>query len=158
MEMPFQAVVRTVNTLYVAVNWPDNLSLLSLFFCNVPNNITVTRRQNAFALYQDFLQLRVGAGEAPKGLEQAFAASIEISPSMWSQLKSSRPIGDKLARQIEKHAGKKAGWLDEPHDDQVLVDPAEERFVQAARAAWRQANSKQKRELSALIKGAAAKG
>jgi hypothetical protein len=32
---------------------------------------------------------------------------------MWSQIKSSRPIGDKLARQIEKHCGKVAGWLDE---------------------------------------------
>jgi hypothetical protein len=41
---------------------------------------------------------------AAQGLEQAFAASLQISPSLWSQIKSARPIGDKLARQIEKLA------------------------------------------------------
>ena len=52
--------------------------------------------------------------EAKKGdAEQAFAAALEISPSMWSQITSSRPIGDTLARQLERHCGKPAGWLDE---------------------------------------------
>ena len=32
---------------------------------------------------------------------------------MWSQIKSARPIGDKLARQLESACGRPAGWLDE---------------------------------------------
>jgi hypothetical protein len=32
---------------------------------------------------------------------------------MWSKIKSARPIGDKLARQIEAHCGQPVGWLDE---------------------------------------------
>ncbi|MDR2239248.1 MAG: AbrB/MazE/SpoVT family DNA-binding domain-containing protein [Zoogloeaceae bacterium] len=53
------------------------------------------------------------SGTPPKGLEQSFASMLQISPSMWSQIKSSRPIGDKLARQIEKHCKMPGGWLDE---------------------------------------------
>ena len=74
---------------------------------------TASRRRNVLALFQTWAESAVAAGAAPKGLEQAFAAHVEISPSMWSQIKSARPIGDKLARQIEQHCGKPAGWLDE---------------------------------------------
>jgi hypothetical protein len=114
-------------------------------------SITTIRRINAVALYQDFLQGRVAAGDPPKGLDQAFAATLEISPSMWSQIKSSRPIGDKLARQIERHSGKESGWLDVQHEGQAPADAGEERFVEAARSAWRRANAKEKRELMKLI-------
>ena len=65
-------------------------------------NITVARRQNALALFQDYAEKALATGASPKGLEQAFAATLQISPSMWSQIKSSRPIGDKLARQDRK--------------------------------------------------------
>ena len=58
------------------------------------SNITLTRRQNALALFQDYAEKALASGAAPKGLEQSFAASLQISPSMWSQIKSSRPIGD----------------------------------------------------------------
>src|SRR5580698_84858 len=75
-------------------------------------NITVTRRQNALALFQAYAEKALAAGASPKGLEQAFAATLQISPSMWSQIKSSRPIGDKLARQIEALCARPAGWLD----------------------------------------------
>lgn len=118
------------------------------------SNITVTRRANVIALYQVFLQERIGAGEAPKGLDQAFAALVEISPSMWSQIKSSRPISDKLARQIEHHAGQAAGWLDVEHEGQQSPDEAEERFVEVARAAWRGANAQEKRSLLRYLKEA----
>ena len=75
-------------------------------------NITLSRRHNANALFQTYAESALTAGVAPKGLEQSFAAFLEISPSMWSQIKSSRPIGDKLARQIERHCGKRAaGWI-----------------------------------------------
>jgi hypothetical protein len=74
-------------------------------------NITVARRQNALALFQAFAEKALAGGSPPKGLEQAFAASLQISPSLWSQIKSSRPIGDKLSRQIESLAGRPSGWL-----------------------------------------------
>src|SRR6185295_13516914 len=77
------------------------------------SNITTNRRRNALALFQSYAETAIARGAAPKGLEQTFAASLQISPSMWSQIKSSRPIGDKLARQIEQHGAKPAGWLDE---------------------------------------------
>ena len=80
-------------------------------------NTTITRRQNALALFQAYAEKALASGASPKGLEQTFAATLQISPSMWSQIKSSRPIGDKLARQIEQLRGKSAGWLDEERSD-----------------------------------------
>jgi len=120
----------------------------------VTENVTTTRRRNVLALYQDYAREHLARGESAKGLEQTFAATLEISPSTWSQIKSSRPIGDRLARQIEQHAGKPSGWLDEERDEAWEPDPAEERFVELARRAWRAANAKGKRELAHALKTA----
>jgi len=117
----------------------------------VPNT-TLLRRANAITLYQAFLQERIVAGEAPKGLDQAFAAAVQISPSMWSQIKSARPISDKLARQIEHHLNQPTGWLDAQHGQAQAPDAAEERFITLARTAWRAANAKRKRELVLLLR------
>ena len=114
-------------------------------------NITVTRRQNALALFQAYAEKALAEGSSPKGLEQAFAASLQISPSMWSQIKSSRPIGDKLARQIEKHRGKSQGWLDEAREDRTPT-PAEKAFLELALAAWRSTNAAGRKELRAVLK------
>ena len=86
------------------------------------------RRVNALALFQAHAEQALAGGAPPKGLEQAFAAALEISPSMWSQIKSSRPIGDKLARQIERHCGKPKEWLDAAHDSDAPT-PAERAFL-----------------------------
>jgi hypothetical protein len=118
----------------------------------VSENITITRRLNMLALYQDYARQHLANGESAKGLEQTFAATLEISPSTWSQIKSARPIGDRLARQIEQHASKPAGWLDETHEELQAPDPAEERFIELARRAWRNANAKGKRELAHALK------
>lgn len=115
-------------------------------------NITVARRRNALALHRRFLEEAVAAGLPAKGLDQAFAKKVEISPSMWSQIKSSRPIGDNLARQIERHCDVEAGWLDEEDRPSEVPDAAEERFIAAAREAWRTANAKGKKELSGWLK------
>ena len=104
------------------------------------SNITVTRRQNVLALFQDHAEKALAGGAGPKGLEQAFAARLQISPSMWSQIKSARPIGDKLARQIEQLCSKGAGWLDEERASSV-VTPAEQQFLALALQAWRGTNS-----------------
>jgi DNA-binding transcriptional regulator YdaS (Cro superfamily) len=99
-------------------------------------------------LHRRFLEEAIAAGLPAKGLDQAFAQKIEVSPSMWSQIKSSRPIGDTLARQIERHCEVEIGWLDREDLAADIPDPAEERFIAAARQAWRAANAKGKRELA----------
>jgi len=120
------------------------------------SDATVARRQNVLALFQAFAEQSLAAGATPKGLEQAFAAQLEISPSMWSQIKSSRPIGDKLALQIERLGGKPKGWLDETREADV-VTPAEKAFLELALAAWRGANREGRKVLRAhLAAGAAA--
>ncbi|MBI5718852.1 MAG: hypothetical protein HZC37_14325 [Burkholderiales bacterium] len=116
-------------------------------------NLTVTRRQNAAALFQDFAEKSLAAGAAPKGLEQAFAAQLQISPSMWSQVKSSRPIGDKLARQIEALCGRPAGWLDEARTSSAPT-AAETAFMELALAAYRATNSTGRRDLRERLKAA----
>lgn len=109
------------------------------------------RRRNALALFQAHAERALSGGAPPKGLEQAFAAALEISPSMWSQIKSSRPIGDKLARQIERHCGKPKGWLDEPRDSDAPT-PAERAFIDLALAAYRATDAAGRRALRAQLK------
>ena len=112
---------------------------------------TVFRRRNVLALFQLFAEDAVATGAAPKGLEQAFAVHVQISPSMWSQIKSARPIGDKLARQIEQHCGKRAGWLDEDRPA-AAPTPGEQQFLALALQAWRAADSAGRKALKLQIK------
>jgi hypothetical protein len=113
-------------------------------------NTTVTRRLNALTLFQAYAEKALASGASPKGLEQAFAAALEISPSMWSQIKSSRPIGDKLARQIEQHQGKSVGWLDEARED-TSPTAAEKALMDLALTAWRSTNSAGRKALRAYL-------
>ena len=110
------------------------------------SNITQVRRQNALALFQAYAEKALASNAAPKGLEQAFAAELQISPSMWSQIKSARPIGDKLARQIEQLRGKPVGWLDEERAEPAPTE-AEKAVMALALAAWRATNSAGRRTL-----------
>src|SRR5246127_4823918 len=106
----------------------------------IVSNRTIARRRNALALFHSFAERALAAGASPKGLEQAFATSLQISPSMWSQIKSARPIGDKLARQFETLSGKPRGWMDENREAAALM-PAEKAFLDLALRAWRATNS-----------------
>jgi hypothetical protein len=112
---------------------------------------TVLRRRNVLSLFQSYAESAVATGAAPKGLEQAFAAHVEISPSMWSQIKSARPIGDKLARQIEQHCGKPVRWLDEERAA-IGLTPGEQQFLTLALQAWRATNSDGRKALKAQMK------
>ena len=114
-------------------------------------NTTVHRRRNVLALFQAYAEDAISKGAPPKGLEQTFAARLEISPSMWSQIKSSRPIGDKLARQFEQHCGKPPGWLDEAREAEGLT-PGEQQFLALALKAWRATNSDGRKALKAQLK------
>lgn len=120
-------------------------------------NITVLRRRNVLTLFQRFAEDRMRAGFAPKGLEQTFAQCLQISPSMWSQIKTSRPIGDKLARQIEVACGQGSGWLDEERASAGLT-PGEQQFLALALDAWRATNAEGRKQLKGLLKGVSAKG
>ena len=115
------------------------------------SNITLTRRENALALFQDYAEKALAAGTSPKGLEQSFAAKLQISPSMWSQIKSARPIGDKLARQIESACGRPTGWLDEACKE-AAPSPAEAAFLELALTAWRSTNSAGRKALREHLK------
>lgn len=90
-------------------------------------------------------------------MEAAFATRLEISPSMWSQIKSARPIGDKLARQIEVHCGKPTGWLDEAKRA-APPDAGEAEVVKLALAAWRASNAPARRAMRACLKRILAEG
>jgi hypothetical protein len=115
------------------------------------SNITLARRQNTLALFQEFAEKALASGTPPKGLEQSFAATLQISPSMWSQIKSARPIGDKLARQIESASGRPQGWLDEARKA-AAPSAAEAAFLELALAAWRATNSAGRKALRAHLK------
>ncbi len=110
------------------------------------SDATVARRRNVLALFQAYAEDALARGVPPKGLEQRYAEQLQISPSMWSQIKSSRPIGDRLARQIENHAGKPAGWLDEARE-LLTPTPAEKAFLDLALAVYRSAGAGGRREL-----------
>ena len=101
------------------------------------------RLRNLLTLHRAFVARMVSQGVAPSGLERAFAASIEISASLWSQIKGGRTVGEALAKQIESKAGKTVGWLDQVHEE-TATDPMEEKFIEACRKAWR-ASDKQGR-------------
>ncbi|MCW5634208.1 MAG: hypothetical protein KIT17_12810 [Rubrivivax sp.] len=115
------------------------------------SKITVTRRENVLVLFHEHAERALAAGATTKGLEQAFAATLQISPSMWSQIKAARPIGDKLARQIEALARKPAGWLDEPRKD-APPSAAETAFLELAATAWRRTNAAGRRALREAVK------
>lgn len=123
------------------------------------SNTTLTRRQNALALFQEFAERAMAAGAPPKGLEQSFAVSLAVSPSMWSQIKSARPIGDKLARQMESLHRKPVGWLDAVQASTVSTGPsaAETAFLDLALAAYRATNSAGRKALRDQLKAISVK-
>jgi hypothetical protein len=117
------------------------------------SNITTTRQRNARLLFQEYAETQLLAGAAPNGLEQAFAKTIQVSPSMWSQIKSARPIGDKIARQIEAACAKPKGWMDEERDQGTSgVSQAEQQMLALMLKAWRATNSVGRKQLKQLLR------
>jgi hypothetical protein len=116
-----------------------------------PPNISVTRRLNLLALLQEFAENLIATGTTTKGIDQAFAERIQVSPSMLSQMKAGRPIGNKTAAQVEALCKRAAGWLDIQHPDQKPT-PAEEAFIELARKVWRAQNAKDKRALHQQVR------
>lgn len=116
------------------------------------SSISTFRRLNAIALFQTFAEERIASGDPPKGLESTWASKIEVSGATWSMAKSgARPIGDKLARQIEQHCGKGSGWLDEEREPAGL-SPGEQQFLALALKTYRETNSDGRKRLKHLLK------
>lgn len=113
--------------------------------------LSVLRRLNLLALLAEFAENLVAQGTTTKGIDQAFAERIQVSPSMLSQMKSGRPIGNKIARQVEVHCKRPAEWLDKQHPDQ-RPSPGEEEFINLARQIWRSKNAKDKRALTQWVR------
>lgn len=114
-------------------------------------NISVTRRHNLLVLLQEFAENLVATGTTTKGFDQAFAQHIQVSPSMLSQMKAGRPIGNKTAAQVEALCKRPAGWLDLQHPNQK-PSPAEDAFIDMARTVWRAQNARDKRALNQLVR------
>jgi len=105
-------------------------------------DIHTIRRDNLLTLLRVFSQARIAGGEPTNGTEKAFAEQLQMSTSLFSQLKKgSRPISDANAKQIEARCKRTAGWLSVESADLVQrAAPGEEAFVAAARAAYRAAD------------------
>lgn len=118
--------------------------------------LTRTRAENARTLYQNFAESQLAAGAPTNGLEQAFAKLIQVSPSMWSQIKSSRPIGNKIARQIESLCKMPGGWLDEKREAGAdAISAGEQQYLSFALKAYRVTNSVGRKNLKHLVRSIA---
>ena len=112
------------------------------------------RRNNVLILFGEFIAEQAVQGVKPLGMAEMFAKKLQISASMWTQIRSEttqRNISDKLARQIEAACGKPAKWMDEPQSAEPEIDHGEERFIELARLAYRSQNARGKRTLRSLM-------
>jgi hypothetical protein len=117
-------------------------------------SLSIIRRNNALILFGEFIAEQALQGVKPLGMAEMFAKKLQISASMWTQIRSEttqRNISDKLARQIETACGRPAKWMDAPQSAEPEIDHGEERFIELARAAYRSQNARGKRALRTLI-------
>jgi hypothetical protein len=110
------------------------------------------RRANLLLLLREFSQARIASGEPTNGTEKAFAEQLQVSKSLLSQLKTSRPISNANAKQIEARCKKSAGWLSVIRVEEApRPAPGEEAFVAIARVAYRNANKVKRAQLLTLF-------
>jgi len=110
-----------------------------------PYDLPEIRRTNLLQLFSDHVAQRMAdaPSEQISGLDREFAALIQVHNTYFSGMKSgARSIGDKLARQIEKHCEKEKGWMDAVRE----LEHSEEldKFLQLARKAFLAAPSLRK--------------
>lgn len=85
------------------------------------------RLANTLRLFESFKQMIAPGSPDLRGLDRSFAANLGVSPSYWAQIKSPqriKGIGKNLARQFERKFYMPEGWLDEPHEDELITLPA----------------------------------
>ncbi len=114
--------------------------------------ISVIRRNNVLLLFKEFAEDLLAGGQTIRAIDSAFADHLQVSLPTFSMMRSgSRPIGNRLARQIETAVGKPAGWLDEWRNLETPTE-AEQVFLDEALAAYRRSTSEGRRQLRKLIK------
>jgi hypothetical protein len=107
---------------------------------------------NLHLLIREFAQAQLAAGESAQGVERAFAERLQVSKSLLSHLKHSRPISDAMAKQFESRTSKPAGWMSEVHADiAARPAPGEEAFIATARGAYRTASKAERQRLRSLV-------
>lgn len=124
----------------------------------LPSCTHSVRRANLLALLLSYSQESLKAGQSAKGIEQAFAAHLQISPSMLSQIKRSRNISDPLATQIERLSGKEDGWLSR-HRPSSDAKPrqseqsaiSEDVLVDMVREKWRTASAEERQQITKIF-------
>ena len=112
------------------------------------------RTTNALIAFHQFARERMAFGEPRKGMDQAFADLVEISPRTWSAIKSGKErIGNVIATKIECRTGKPEGWLDGAHrEDHVSWLNADEQELAAlALAAIRRSDADGRARLAKMI-------
>lgn len=123
----------------------------------MPNlDINRTRRNNLLIIIREYSERELAAGGSPVGMLGRLAIELGLSAGGLSQFKgdaqgSGRNIGDAAAAQIESKSGKPKGWMDEDHGGDA-INPAENAFIELARAAWRTTDAKGRRQLMQLAK------
>lgn len=91
------------------------------------STVKETRRKNLLALIGD-----------QKGAQALLAREMDVEPAYVSQLasggSSSRGIGDRTARKIERARGLPRGWMDQAHDSAVAPVALELQLIQMFKA------------------------
>lgn len=117
----------------------------------------VNRRRNLLALFTQFVtDSQLEDPSAPlAGMDKAFAAKIQIAGSSLSSYKSgARPIGPRIARQIESLLALDSFWMDQSHEE---VQPSEDcvelsRFLKLAERAYKRSSPAQRDMLRDVLK------
>jgi len=122
--------------------------------CNMSEH--TNRRHNLLTLYTAFVSDAQKADPAASlaGLDKAFAARIQIANSSFSSYKSgARPMGGRIARQIESLLSLERGWMDLAHTDnpQPEQDAELHRFLKLATRAFRRATPAQRAMLHNVL-------
>lgn len=88
---------------------------------------TEYRHNNFMALLEEFRQETM-PDEPTRGLLKAFGEFVGVSERYLSHVKCKRkPMGPKIARQIEQAFRKPKGWLDLPQGGAILADDPQQR-------------------------------
>lgn len=118
---------------------------------SITTDHTAARRGNLIVLMREYVEQYKADTDAKdfRGVEQAFARHIGVSPSVLSQLKKSRAISNKLARQIENIFKRPLYWMDQPSQEPSSAELA---FVAMAREVWLAQNAQGKRSLAKVVR------
>ncbi len=110
------------------------------------------RRRNFMLLLAEWVAMQAVRGVSLRsGLENTFAAQLQVHPNTLSQWKKHRPIGKRSARHIEQRCGKPVGWLDQDHAS-TDAETDEAQVVEMVRELWRRGDPAARERLVAALR------